>query len=245
MEKTLFILGTGVLPELHLTFETAQALRSCDAAYVIHNDLALIERLRSHCTDIRTVFDIYEQTDRSRAEIYREVAARVVSEGQQLNRVALVVFGHPLFLISASEYVSHLGRESGFTVRVLPAVSSFDTILCDIEEDLGYGVQIYCAENLLDHKYRIDPRVPLLLFQLTQFKDPKLIRSAPDPGVFAPLVDYLLQYYPADHKCQMVLSSTHVLETAQKIELRLDELTRRQDLLLDWRPTLYVPQIGR
>lgn len=245
MDRTLFILGTGVLSELHITNETAQALQSCDAAYVIHNDLALIERLRSYCKDVRTVFDLYEQPGLTRSEIYRRVAARVVSEGEQLTRVALVVFGHPMFLVSACEYTAHLGKESGFRVRVLPAVSSFDTLLCDLEEDLGYGVQIYCAENLVDHQYRIDPRVPLVLFQLTQFKERKLIHSAPDPSIFGPLVDYLLGYYPGSHACTMVHSSTHLLEPAERFQLRLDELNRREDLLLEWRPTLYIPRIAQ
>lgn len=241
MIESLYILGSGVLPELHFTVETIQVLKSCKAVFVIHNDARVVEKLRTFCPDIRTVFDLYEDSAVPRAEIYRKVAARVISQSRGLGRVALLVFGHPHFLVSACEYAAHLGLEAGFHVKIIPAISTFDTLLCDLGEDLGYGVQIYCAENLLVNNYRIDTRVPLVLFQLTQFMNPYLLNTPPSPEVFQPLVNHLQKFYPANHECKMVCSSTHVLEPAQVINLKLQELSTRPDLLMEWRPTLYIP----
>lgn len=240
----LFIVGAGVRSGLHLTLEAQQVLSSCDIIFALHDDQLFIERLRRYCCDVRSFEDLYEESQHlERSEIYRLVAKRIVSSARDASRTAFVAFGHPGFLISASHYTGELATAEGVDVVVLPGVSTFDTLLCDLGEDLGYGVQIFCAENLVENKFTLDPRVPLLLFQLTQFRNRYLITSTPAPEDLRPIVTYLSTYYPADHKCKLVVSATNVLERELIVGCSIRDIADRADLPWDLRPTLFVPQL--
>ena len=241
MQSTLFILGAGVYSHLQLTLETVQALRSCQTVFVLHSDSRVIDSIGEYCNDVRSLFDLYEDRNQKRMDIYKRIADRVVEVASNNSRTAFLVFGHPFFLVSACEYAAERGRGAGFNVRTLPAISTFDTLLTDLQHDLGYAVQIYCAQNLVRNEFVIDARVPLLLFQLTQFENEYLIDHKPQPPVFEPLVTYLLRYFPADHNCTMVHSAAHLLEKAKFIEFPLSHLCERDDLMLELRPTLYLP----
>ena len=152
--------------------------------------------------------------------------------------------GHPLFLVSASEYILAKAREAGLTARALPSVSSFDCIVCDLEIDIGYGVQIHDPTTMIRNGVVPDPKIPLLLFQLTTILNDNIVRDDPAPECLRPLVDYLLHVYPGEHPCTLLHVGAHILERGRQTPLTIGTLaTTGADLELWKRPTLFVPPL--
>lgn len=245
MAKTnLYVLGSGIYSGLHLSTETIQALRSCQTVFLLHDDHMVFDAVKEFCPDVRDLLDLYQDSSKERRQIYIEVADRVIAECEMGKTVALMVHGNPMFLVSACEYTIEFARKNGLTAKALPAISSFDTLLCDLEIDLGYGVQVFDPESMIANNWIPNPKVPLLLFQLAQFRNPFLIKGEPNSFGLTPLTEWLRQFYPADHLCILVHSGAHILEASAKLNVYLKDLCERTDLGLGNRPTLYVPSIN-
>lgn len=243
MRKTsIYLLGSGIKGTLHFTVETVQALRACRRVLVLHSDEAVIDAVREHCADVEDLASLYNgQTIRD--DVYHEISRRLVEAAIEAAPVAFLVHGHPLFLVSATEYTLDLAEQHDLRVSVLPAVSSFDTLLCDLRIDYGYGVQIFDTTTLLKAGWTPNPQVPLLLFQLASTLNRAVISGDPDQGALRPLIDLLAPLYGSDHRVQVVWSSAHILEASTITELPLCDLATAE-LELWRRPTLYVPAKG-
>lgn len=240
MRKTsIYLLGSGIKGALHFTVETVQALRACRRVFVLHSDQGVIKSVREHCPQVEDLAPLYNgQTLRD--DVYHEISRRLVESALDSAPVAFLVHGHPLFLVSATEYTLDLAERHDLRVSVLPAVSSFDTLLCDLRIDYGYGVQIFDTTTLLKAGWTPNPQVPLLLFQLASTLNRAVISGDPDQEALRPLIDLLVPLYGADHRVQVVWSSAHILEASSITELPIRELATT-DLELWRRPTLYVP----
>jgi hypothetical protein len=240
MRRTaIYLLGSGIKGFLHLTIETIQALRACRRVFVLHSDAGVLDAVREYCTDVEDLAPLYDgQTIRD--DVYRQISELLVQAASETQPVAFLVHGHPLFLVSAAEYTLDLAEQHDLRVSVLPAVSSFDTLLCDLRIDYGYGVQIYDTTTLLKGGWSPNPQVPMLLFQLASTLNRSVISGDPARDALRPLIDLLAPLYGGSHRVQVVWSAAHVLESSSIIELPLAELATT-DLELWRRPTLYVP----
>lgn len=243
MRKTsIYLLGSGIKGTLHFTVETVQALRACRRVFVLHPDQGVIESVREHCAQVEDLASLYNgQTLRD--DVYHGISRRLVESALGSAPIAFLVHGHPLFLVSATEYTLDLAERHDLRVSVLPAVSSFDTLLCDLRIDYGYGVQIFDTTTLLKAGWTPNPQVPLLLFQLASTLNRAVISGDPDQEALCPLIGLLGPLYGADHRVQIVWSSAHILEASSITELPIRELATA-DFELWRRPTLYVPAKG-
>jgi uncharacterized protein YabN with tetrapyrrole methylase and pyrophosphatase domain len=236
---SIYLLGSGIKGTLQLTIETIQALRASKRVFVLHADRDLITSLRQYCPEVDDLAPLYDGRT-VRDEVYREISQRLVKAALDTAPVAFLVHGHPLFLVSAAEYTLDLAEHHNLRVSVLPAVSSFDTLLCDLRIDYGYGVQIFDTTTLLNAGWQPNPQVPLLLFQLASTLNRAVIKEDPSSTVLAPIAELLIELYGPRHRVQVVWSAAHALETTSIIEVPLQDLTTT-DLHLWRRPTLYVP----
>jgi hypothetical protein len=235
----LYLLGTGVRDQLHLTPETRQALSACTEVYVLHVDPAAIKAVQEHCDTVIDVADMYEGVS-VRREAYEAISHRLVTAAAERSPVGFVVQGHPMFLVSATEFTLDLAAEHGLGTQVLPGVSSFDTVLCDLRLDLGYGVQVFDTSTLLQQGWVPNPNVPMLLFQLATTLDQAVVRGARTGEVLQPIVDLLLPLYGAEHETRLVYSASGLLETSETVTVPLGRLAGG-NVDLTRRPTLYVP----
>jgi uncharacterized protein YabN with tetrapyrrole methylase and pyrophosphatase domain len=237
----IYLLGSGIRGSLHFTNETQQALRACRSVHVLHPDSMVLEYVRQQCGDVRDLAQLYEGYD-VRQDVYKRIADLLVEDAASGGPVALLVHGHPLFLVSAAEYTLSLAKRRGLVTEVLPAVSSFDTMLCDLGIDYGYGVQIFDSTTLLDHGWAPNPAVPLLVFQLATTRNPLVVNTAPTGVVLKSLAEFLAATYGEDHLVKVVHSGAFLLEPTEVIDLPLSALAS-DSIDLERRPTLYVPPV--
>lgn len=241
MATDIYLLGAGIRGTLHFTNETVQALRACRSVHVLHPDGMVIDYVRHHCDDVHDLARLYEGQD-VRQDVYAKIADLLVAEAQQSGPVALLVHGHPLFLVSAAEYTVSHAKQCGLVATVLPAVSSFDTLLCDLGIDYGYGIQIFDSTTMLHQGWPPNPTVPLLIFQLATTCNPLVVSTAPTGVALKPLVEFLTPVYGDDHQVRVVHSGAFLLEPTEIIGIPLSALGA-DSVDLERRPTLYVPPI--
>lgn len=240
----LYLLGSGIRAALQLTVETIQALRASTEVHVLHDDPYVIEQIRQYCPEVYDLVGFYSE-DKRRPEIYREISEHLVRRALERSPVSFVVHGHPLFLVSASEYTIELGRRKGLSVQVLPAVSSFDTLLADLGIDFGYGLQLFDCSTLLANGWSMDARVPTLVFQLATLLDDRVVKSDPKPDSLRPLTRYLERFFPENHACMVVHSVVGILGRPEIVSTTIGELHRNERIDLWRRPTLYIPSAGQ
>lgn len=241
MNKTdLYIIGLGIKGLLHLTVEAIQALKVCRCVYVLHHDLSVVEGLRNYCDDVVDLEGLFKKGG-SRDLIYREISSLMISKSKEQPKIAFVTHGHPLFLVSASEYMVKLGKKSGLNVRILPGISSFDTILCDLEIDFGHDAQIFDASTFLRECSPIHARIPAIFFNISSCLNYDVMFDDPNSEILKPLVNVLIEIFGVNHICKLVHSASHVLEKSVVEEVTLENLLQDPPIPLWLRPTLYVP----
>lgn len=240
MPTDLYLLGSGIRGTLQLTEETRQALAVCRVIYVLHNDPQVLREL-SAFAEVRSFEDLYDGAS-ERPPVYRRMSEILVAEAERGSGVAFVVHGHPLFLVSATEYTIELARSHGLRVTILPGVSSFDTLLADLELDLGYALQMYDSSTLIQGGFNVDPRVPVLIFQLATTLSTAVTRGAVETTVLQPLAQYLFKFYPSDHSCTVVHTGATILEPTEKVPTTVGGLAT-SSASLRFRPTLFIPPL--
>ncbi|WP_035833511.1 SAM-dependent methyltransferase [Jonesia quinghaiensis] len=238
----LYLLGTGIRGLLQITQETQQALSISDKIYVLHSDLGVIRNLEeTFDAEVVDLEYIYRGV-KTRNDAYKQIAQLIVGATSEATTVSFVVHGHPLFLVSASEYIYGLAERKSITVHALPSVTSLDTIMCDLQLDLGYALQIYDTTTLLRRNHQLDNRAEALFFQLTSTLNPNVIDQLGSDDTLAEFREYLLRFYPHDHPVKVVYSAATAFSGSIVQELELSKLSA-QSLNLVERPTLYVPAI--
>lgn len=235
----IYLLGSGIRGTLHFTNESRQALRACRAVFVLHPDTMVLDYVRAHCEHVHDLSTLYQGRE-IRQDVYRTIADTLVEEASAAGPVALLVHGHPLFLVSACEYTLEQAALKGLNAAVLPAVSSFDTLLCDLGIDYGYGVQIFDSTTMIENSWHPNPAVPLLVFQLATTCNRHVVLGKPTGAVLGPLVEHLLPVYGPEYGVRVVHSGASLLEGTEIIDLSLSNLAS-ETIDLERRPTLYVP----
>ncbi|WP_367319774.1 SAM-dependent methyltransferase [Streptomyces sp. HUAS ZL42] len=239
MATSLYLLGSGIQSPLHLTVETQQALRICRKVFVLHADPAVMRSIEALGPEVIDVADMYEGLTMRQAA-YKAIADRVVSEAAAAPPVAFLVHGHPLFLVSASEYMLDLAQRQSVRTSVLPGISSFDTLMCDLGVDFGYGLQMFDTTTLLMHGWIPNPEVPMLLFQLATTMELRITKENRTGTALEPIVDLLAPLYGENHETYLISSASSILETADVTRIPLAAL-QSESIDLTGRPTLYVP----
>lgn len=238
----IYLLGSGIRSTLQMTLETVQVLQKSRICYILHDDLMVHKQVKKYCSSVIDLFYLYKPGV-ERSAIYSEIAHLLIDEAKKEPNVSFLAHGHPLFLVSATEYLLDLARTENLRVEIITSVSSFDTILSDLRIDFGYAIQLYDVTTLLINKWALNPNIPSLLFQLSTLLNSKVVFEQPNNNILSPLKDYLLEYFPKNHNCKFIHSATEILEVSNIITVPLQDIDKCSELELWKRPSLYVPPI--
>jgi precorrin-6B methylase 1 len=238
----LFILGSGMFTHRQMTAETIEALERADV--VFHLTMPDVhDFLVGRCKKVIDLIDLYRNGEVN-ADVYARIVDTVLAAAKRHRRVAYLVLGHPrLFDRSALTLVERAPAD-GVTATVLPAVSAFDAMLNELDIDVGEtGLQMFEANRLKIYEHALSPSVPLLLFQIGFFGTRVLTRgSVSREERIAPLVEYLLRFYPPRHRALVLecrIAERHAGLREWTELRRLPELVPR----LTYNSTLYVPRV--
>lgn len=175
----------------------------------------------------RSFDEVYENHD-SYAEVYEEIATRVVALGERPQGVVYAVPGHPFMGETAVPRILELARERALSTRVIAGVSFLEPVTTALGIDPFEGLQV-CDAMLLGQRHHpnLCPDVGALIVQVC------------DRYVASRAKITLMNLYHDDHPIRLV---RHAGTEQQQVRgLLLYELDRQEDL--DHLTTAYIPPL--
>ncbi len=205
----LYLAGTGIGGAGRTTPEVEAAVR--DAGIVLHLGLSGESREALHSDGRVESLDPLYTADDSPARTYGKLADRIVEAAQRAHSegrsAVFVTYGHPLFMVLPARRALLRCAELGLEVRVLPAISSFDTLIGDSPEPLDFGAQLYEKSDFVNFELRVETRMPLVLFQFGA--KGAILKSAQGvPDKEAALAQRLDELYPSEHPVYVIFSAS-------------------------------------
>ncbi len=236
------IVGTGIVGSHQLTREAEEVIRRSTHTFVISSGYGLPEYIKALCPKVTDLGYLYEP-GMNRLLTYQRMAAEVISAAIAESPVCLAVYGHPWVYCHPTALITRGAPLVGLHVEVFAGVSAFDTLLVDLGTDIAEnGVQMYEATDVLLRRRPLQRDVTTVLWQPTVVGDPTYPSSSYAREQFVPLQEYLLTFYPADHRVKLVISKTHPLAASTVKTFELGTLAEQ----LAGTPsvgTLYIPPV--
>lgn len=205
------VAGLGIRETKQLTLETLQVLRESKRVLVlpITGGASLLELQALIGKEINNIQSLYQEgaidTDN-----YQNIIDATLKAGRDFGEVTLLVPGHPRIGVTLVNWLEVLKTSIGFELKVLPAISSFCTIINDLRFDpLERGTVMADANRLLLFQNHVDPCFNLLIYHLCSVGTPIVSRENPLRDNQLHLVkDFLARTYGADHRVVLISSST-------------------------------------
>ena len=210
------LIGLGVRNVAHITLEALETLKKCKRGFVVSADQQAVDDFRTSVSSflrdgeslppLESLTRAYRK-DRERIKNYSEAGSIVLDALEAERPIAYLTPGNPVTFDRVAQEILQGTRERGLSAFVVPGISSVDTILVDLQQELAPGMQIYEASWFVGMKVRPDPRLSCLLLQTTLFAtNYPVIGRKPRTDALAPLKEYLLQFYPPEHLLVFVRS---------------------------------------
>jgi Tetrapyrrole (Corrin/Porphyrin) Methylases len=201
--------GLGIVGVHHLTREAQEIMRRCTEVFFIDTGYGEANYLRDLCPRVTSLLPLYAVGE-SRLPTYRKMAAAVVTAAIDHPPVCFASYGHPLVYCYPTTLIRRAARLLDLRFEVVAGVSSFDTLLIDLNYDFSAdGVQMYDATDLVLKQRPLQNDVPCVLWQTTSFADSSYRRDGVSANALLILQRYLLQFYPPEHEVLAVFSKTH------------------------------------
>jgi len=242
--STLYIIGLGVnLPD-HITPEATRAMSQCSRLYSIVQAPQRLWLPPGTLGKIEVIdaFQMYAE-DKPRVQNYEHVARTIFQALDTCGSVGYVTYGNPMSYDSVAQNLVQYGKKSGLPVRIIPGISSIDTVLCDLGVDLAPGLQVYEATWLVACAIRPHLEAAVLLVQMGTFGSLRTnYQKRPTGASLAKLVTYLCEFYPGAHEVFLVRSSNGAGEPPhiRRFELRNLCAAAADDLA---GASLYIPAV--
>lgn len=240
----IYAIGIGLDIKSHITPEAIRVIKDCNKIFILSPDSIALDYVKSLNPLIEIVdCEKFYEHEVNRPKVYEKISKAIINSYQRFTKIGILVYGNPMFLVSAVEKMLLKAEHLDIKTKVIPGISSFDTIISDLKIDLGYGVTLIDASLLLSKKFALEKKLPLLIFQVANLNSEDIEDGRIPLERLTFLVEYLQSIYPRNHLCKFIVSSKSIFELGYIIETRLDEILDNIEVNLCHRPTIYIPEV--
>lgn len=239
---SLVIVGSGIKFFSHLTIEAKAYIEKSDKVLYLVNEPVMKEWLKKTSRDSESLDALYTQ-HRLRIHSYQAITNHIMQEVYKQQHVCVVIYGHPTIFAQPALDAAIQAKKAGFVAKILPGISSEACLFADLMIDpASHGCMSFEATDLLIHQRKLDHACHVILWQVSVIGMLEHARNHNNqPGIIM-LRDYLLNYYPSNHKLILYSAalypgfdpSIHEFEVNQLTEI---EITRTS--------TLYIPPLKK
>ena len=242
MPKKLIITGSGIKSLSHLTVESQAAIEQADIVLYLLNEPILAQWVDAKAKKSESLEELYF-SEVLRADAYKKIVEYVLLSVGLHDNVCLLVYGHPLLLSHSVGYLLKQVDRDHVDVLVLPAISSFDCLLCDLEIDPFSGCFSIDATELINKNKTLDNTNHLILWQIGMINNSDTDTQEESMTGLCCLQELLLHYYDANHDCvfyeasilphippkitRTILATMHQVPVSRITSLYLPALTNR------------------
>jgi uncharacterized protein YabN with tetrapyrrole methylase and pyrophosphatase domain len=195
---------------------------------------------QSRCPQV-TDLTVYYAEDKHREQTYREMASRVIDSALKKRPVAFAVYGHPTIYAYPPFLVREMAAQLGLKVKILPGISAMDCLFADLAIDPSVnGIQMFEATDILLRRHQLNSSAATLVWQIGSVCTALYSTTVSTPSRFFGFRDYLLSFYPGDHKVYSYFANPHPMLKAEIHEFTVEELPEFAEIL-HAAVTLYIP----
>lgn len=240
----VYIVGLGLRIPEHVTGEAREALSQCSRIYAIvqeRPDLWL-NSSDPNRTEVINLLSLYTE-NAVRKDNYDRATETILSAAKDSGPIGYVTYGNPMAYDSVAQSLVLRGKELGLRIKVLPGISSIDTLLCDLGLDLAPGIQICEASWMVAAGIIPQPSYALLLVQIGMFGSLRThYQTLPNPKSLDSLSAYLIRFYPRTHSVFLVRSAGGRESVARIREVQLGKISEVEvECILN--ASLFVPAV--
>lgn len=242
-QGSLVVVGTGISPAGQMTILTQSYIKEADIVFMgIMNKIGenVVQKLNPNC---HTLDDLYE-SGKSRGITYTQMKDRIVDAVKQGQRVVAAFYGHPGVFVNPSHSAIEEVQALGLPARMLPGISAEDCLVADLGIDPAhFGCQSYEATQFLFRKYRIDPYMTQIIWQigLAGEHTHTVLNADHCQNGLQLLTDVLLKHYPQQHQIILYEAATFPVCEPKIEKLSLIDLPSAKPSLIS---TLVIPALG-
>jgi len=216
----IIIAGGGLKTIEHMTIEVLEAMLVSSKVFVLYHDIKVVESLcrwyyesRNYNTKFPEFIslDQFYKKDVLRIDNYNRATSNIINSlgSDTIGVVCYLTQGNPIAFDSVTQILQERAKSNGYTITMLPGISSLDTVLLDLGIEIAPGIQIYDSSCIVGQN--LIPRTDLscILLQLNVFGTGYISKGKKiKTGTLKLLQDYLLQHYPESHKMNIVRSES-------------------------------------
>jgi hypothetical protein len=239
----LTVVGTGMRAGLHMTVETRLAIQQAKRVLYLVADPVSEACIHMLNPNSESLWHLY-QSGKPRIEIYETIITKILDELESAGDLCVAFYGHPGVLTYPAWESIRRARATGRRARMLPAISTEDSLFADLGFDIGRaGLQSFEASRFLYFKYNFDTSAGLLLWQVSVLGE--IDWNPPHTGVrprLDVLAGYLMNFYTPEH--EVFLYHAPELPTSRPLieRVALRDLSRAEFISMS---TLYIPPQGQ
>lgn len=202
-EADIYLVGLGIGGFERRTVEAHNILSDCGfIAHLTAFDDAIRANYQADVYDL----GIINASSDDPSFVYQQITEAIIVAHRNyriFGPIALVVHGHPLWLVSSAW---ELLEKTDIRVKVVPGTTFIDQIIGDLAIRMDRGVQVYEASIFHEERITPDTRYPLVLSQFGEFASSKLRPSGDTVSRMRPMVERLQSLYRPERMASLILS---------------------------------------
>ena len=244
----LFIAGCGIKFLSHMTLEVQALIKKCDSVLFLVNDPAMKKWIIDNSVKSLSLDSVYFGCQ-ERKDSYKFICQEIIKSARTHRNTCFVTYGNPMFLSNASQQlIEDIGVMPDIQIKILPGISSLDTLFCDLGVDPGMGgLQAFEATNFINNNNIVNPSSHLVLWQIGVAgietivrNDDELADSAQRKEAVIQIKEKLMSFYTAGHRVILYTASMYPSVPFEKVCLSLGQLDKVNISRLS---TAYIPPI--
>ncbi|MEM7152593.1 MAG: SAM-dependent methyltransferase [Myxococcota bacterium] len=192
-------LGTGICLGSHISTLASSYIREADLVFGAMPDAMADQWLESMNPNYQSLQRFYGE-GKSRRQTYEEMVEAILAPARAGRKVVGAFYGHPGVFAWPSHESIRRAQAEGLEAWMEPGISAEDCLVADLGLDPGTtGCLSYEASQFLFYQHPVDPSALMILWQWGLVGEHTLRTFATTPDKVQIAVDYLRQWYPADH----------------------------------------------
>jgi precorrin-2 methylase len=205
----IYIVGSGIIGIEQLTLQAVEALKVSKKVLFFGN-LQNVKKLESYgIQNIESITSLYKNGVPD-SENYKNILLKVYHDVRKHNSISLLLPGHPKVGVTIAQQLEVDRKQHGFKLQIIPGISSFDTMIIDLNKDpLERGTVILDANRLLLFRYKIETALDHYIYHVCSIANKNTDYLNPSENNRGNLLeDYLLEFFPKEHPVKLVESSS-------------------------------------
>lgn len=238
----IYIVGLGIVNVRQITHEVDEALQRSREVLLVAQGFGMVEYVNQLCSNVTDLSSAYREGD-NRINAYNMMTAKVIEAALDHPPVTFALYGHPLVFALPPFQILKIAPLFELRVKTLPGISAMDCLFVDLKLDPARGLQIYEATDLLLRQRPLQPDVPCLIWQIGAVETQLYSMRTSKPERFLRMKNYLLKFYPPEHKIVAVYSSSFPLAPSLLTEFAITDFESHSQEIHPG-ATLYVPPVS-